>query len=432
MSRPAPRTRAPAAALPARLPTWTGAVSAVLRPGTATPPLAGHPWVFSGAIAHVVPGPDTVVEPGIRCALFDQHARYLGVGYYNATSQIAVRMMGLGQDGLEPDLLPDLAVLTRKRMAQAVALRQSLGLPSAETDAYRMVNSEGDFLPGVTIDCYADGAVVQLSTAGAWRLRTTILAELQRMGLKWQLVRVPLDIHPSEGLLGGSSETHGPVPNEVKVHHNGLQLRVEPAGGQKTGMYCDQRDNHTRIASLSKGLFVVDAFCHAGGFALHAARGGAKKVVCVDASQRAVDLAIQHAEDNGLVLSAQCADAVHVLRQYSALQDLEKPQLVIIDPPKYATKAAALDQAVRKYQALNAVALQAVRSGGLLVTCSCSGLLEPEAFLRMIGQAAQQAGVTVQLLELRSAAPDHPTAPAHGEGRYLKVAICRVTPRDAV
>lgn len=195
-------------------------------------------------------------------------------------------------------------------------------------------------------------------------------------------------------------------------------------------MYCDQRENHQRVAELGKGKFVLDTFCHAGGFGLHAARAGAKKVVCVDASQKAVDLATQHAEDNGLQLQAQCADAVHVLRQMNALPEAERPQLVIVDPPKYATKAAALEQALRKYQALNAVAMQAVQPGGLLVSCSCSGLVEPEMFLRMLGQAAQQAGVAVQLIELRSAAADHPTAPAHGEGRYLKVAICRVTPRE--
>lgn len=430
MSRPTQRTRAPAAALPARLPTWTGAVSAVLRPGTATPPLAGHPWVFSGAIAHTVAGPDTPIVAGVRCALFDQHARYLGVGYYNPASQIAVRMMALGQDGLEPDVLPDLPSLARQRVREAAALRKGLGLPGADTDAYRLINSEGDFLPGVTVDCYADGAVVQLSTAGAWALRGAVLAELKALGLQWLLVRVPADIHPSEGLVGGTSESHGAVPAEVKVRHNGLQLRVEPAGGQKTGMYCDQRDNHQRVAELARGKFVVDAFCHAGGFGLHAARAGAKEVLCVDASQKAVDLANQHAEDNGLAIRAQCADAVHVLRQMNALDEAARPQLVIVDPPKYATKAAALDQALRKYQALNAVAMQAVQPGGLLVSCSCSGLVEPEMFLRMLGQAAQQAGVAVQLLELRSAAADHPTAPAHGEGRYLKVAICRVTKRD--
>lgn len=419
----------PAGPLPPHLPQWPGAASVVLRPGTATPPLAGHPWVFSGAIAHVVMADGSEPERGGPCALFDQHARYLGFGYLNRDSQIAVRLLAMGSDGLEPLDLPDLETLACERLRQAHALRQALGLPSADTNAFRLVNSEGDFLPGVTIDWYGNGAVLQVSTAGAWRLRTALVRSLTELGAAWVLVRVPQDIHPSEGLQASTQEGHGAVPDEVQVLHNGLRLRVEPASGQKTGMYCDQRDNHQRVGLLARGRFVVDAFCHAGGFGLHAARGGATRVMAVDASQRAVDLALQHADDNGLQLEVQCNDAVLALRQLAGLGAAERPQLVIVDPPKYATKGAALDQALRKYLSLNIVAMQAVQPGGLLVTCSCSGLVEPEAFLRMLGQAAQQAGVAVQLLELRGPSADHPSAPAHAEGRYLKVAICRITAR---
>lgn len=423
------RPRQPTPPAPDRLPVWPGVTSIVLRPGTATPPLAGHPWVFSGAIAHIVAGPGASDEPGAACALFDQHARYLGAGYWNKNSQIAVRLLAMGIDGLEPADFPDLAKLARTRVAAAFRLRTDLGLPGQETDAFRLVNSEGDLLPGAVIDRYADGAVVQISTAGAWRLRGVLVEAVQAAGARWCLVRVPIDIHPSEGLLGGTSEVHGEVPEMVTVRHNGLSLRVEPAGGQKTGMYCDQRDNHKRVAELAKGRFVVDAFCHAGGFGLHAARAGAERVLCVDASQRAVDLTLQHAADNHLKLEAQCNDAVLVLRQLAAEPEDQRPTLIIVDPPKYATRAAALEQAIRKYQALNAVAMQALRPGGWLVSCSCSGLVDPETFLRALGQAAQQAGVAIQLAELRGAAADHPTAPAHAEGRYLKVAICRVVPR---
>ncbi len=434
-SRPSPQKGKPRQALPVppapdRLPTWTGVTSLVLRPGTATPPLAGHPWVFSGALAHVVAGPGASDAAGSPCALFDQHARYLGAGYYNKNSQIAVRIIAMGSDGLEPAEFPALAGLVVQRVRSAVALRRELGLPGAATTAFRLLNSEGDWLPGLTADRYADGAVLQVSTAGAWNLREVVVRELKALGCTWVLVRVPADIHPSEGLLGGSSEEHGEVPEAVTVLHNGLQLQVEPAGGQKTGMYCDQRDNHARVAQLAAGRFVVDAFCHAGGFGLHASRAGAKRVLCVDASQRAVDLTLLHAEKNALRIEVQCNDAVLVLRGLAGLPEAERPDLVIVDPPKYATRAAAVEQALRKYTALNAVAMQAVKPGGWLVSCSCSGLVEPEMFLRSLGQAAQQAGVAVQLVEFRGAAADHPSAPAHAEGRYLKVAICRVVSRS--
>jgi len=428
-----PQQRASVAPLPANLPSWPGVARIVLRPGTATPVLSGHPWIFSGAIAHILPPPEGELVPGGACAVFDPHGRYLGYGYYNAASQIAVRVVEPGVDGLEPRSLPDAAALVRDRLRRAAALRRDLGLPSATTSAFRLVNSEGDGLPGLTIDRFADGAVVQISSAGAslWQPHVVAALRSQEHGCAWVHVRVPTDIHPSEGLIGGNSENSGDVPPEVVVHHNGLLLRVEPAGGQKTGMYCDQRDNHARVAELAKGRFVLDTYCHTGGFGLHAARAGAQKVVAVDASQRAVDLANTHATDNDLpAFTAQAADAIHVLRHYADLpEDGERPSLIVVDPPKFVARHAALEQGLKKYTHVFTVAMQAMAQEGFLVACSCSGLVDRQTFQRLLGQAAHNAGRTVQLLELRSAAADHPVAPAHAEGSYLKVALCRVSGR---
>ncbi len=424
-----PRPKADPVPLPGHLPTWPQAVSIVLRPGMATPVLAGHPWLFSGAIAHVVPGPDTAVEPGVRCGVFDPYARWLGLGYYNPQSQIAVRLVAHGRDVLEPQQLPTLEQIAAERVTAAASLRRDLGLPSTDTTAFRLTNADGDLLPGCTVDQYGDGAVVQVTSAGIWRVRAAIVAALRELGLRWVCVRVPSDIHPSEGLPAGSQEPHGAMPAEVEVRLGGVRFVVEPGAGQKTGLYCDQRENHLAVAALAKDRFVVDAFCHVGGFGLQAAKAGARQVLCIDASQRAVDAVLRHAELNDLPVQAQCGEAIHALRAFADGPDADKPDIVIVDPPKFATKAAALDGAVHKYQALNAVAVAAVKDGGWLVSCSCSGLLEPPAFVRMIALAAQQAGRTVQLLALRGASADHPTAPAHAEGRYLKVAILRVTAR---
>ncbi len=426
---PGPRPKADPVPLPAQLPTWPGAVSIVLRPGMATPVLAGHPWLFSGAIAHVVTGPDTQVEPGVRCGVFDPYARWLGLGYYNPDSQIAVRLVAHGRDVLEPQTLPTLAEVAAERVKRAAALRADLGLPSPDTSAFRLLNADGDLLPGCTVDQYGDGAVVQVTSAGIWQVRAAIVAALRELGLAWVCVRVPADIHPSEGLPAGANEPHGPMPRESDVLLGGVHFVVEPGAGQKTGLYCDQRENHLAVAALAKDRFVVDAFCHVGGFGLQAARAGARRVLCIDASQRAVDAVVRHAERNALTVEAQCGEAIHALRAFGDAPESDKPDIVVVDPPKFATKAAALDGAVQKYQALNAVAVAAVRDGGWLVSCSCSGLLEPPAFVRMIAMAAQQAGRTVQLLALRGASADHPTAPAHAEGRYLKVAILRVSAR---
>jgi 23S rRNA (cytosine1962-C5)-methyltransferase len=431
---PPRRPRQDAAPLPANLAKYPGAASVVLRPGTSTPVLAGHPWIFSGAVAHVVTHDGQPPVAGMPCAVFDPHGRFLGHGTYNPASQIAVRVVEPGLDGLEPQKLPDTCTLVRARLKRAAELRAQVGLPSAETTAYRMVNSEGDGMPGLMIDRYGDGAVVAVSSAGADRWLPHLVEALQgEHGCAWVLARVPTDIHPSEGLVGGRVNAYGDVPLVVEVQHNGLKMRVEPAAGQKTGMYIDQRDNHKLVGGLAKGRFVLDAFSHTGGFGLHCARQGAKRVVCVDASQRAVDLVLAHAEDNGLMsVEAECADAVHVLRHYAELEDEgAKPSLVVVDPPKFATRTAAVEQALKKYGHVNQLAMQAVQPGGLLVTCSCSGLVDRQAFLRMLAQAAHAAGRVVQLLDLRGAGMDHPVAPAHPEGAYLKVAVLRVTVREA-
>ena len=424
-----PRPQPTPSALPEHLPRYPGFVTIVLRSGTATPVLSGHPWLFSGAIGHVVPPEGTQAESGQACAVFDPHGRYLGHGTYHPQSQIAVRLVEAGMDGLEPATLPDGPTIVARRLERATTLRRDLGLPSAETNAFRLINSEGDGMPGVVIDRFADGAVVQITTAGAARWQAPMIEWLRAHGCAWVLVRVPNDVHPAEGLAAGHAASSGDVPTEVLVRHNGLQLRVEP-GGQKTGMYADQRQNHARVAELAKGRFVLDAYSHVGGFGLHASRAGAARVVCVDASQRAVDLAIQHASDNGVGIDAQCADAVHVLGHYASLPpEAERPSLVIVDPPKFATKASALEQAIRKYTHVNTLAMQAVAQDGFLVSCSCSGLVDVTQFLRLLGQAAHNAGRTVQLLELHGPGPDHPVAPAHAEGQYLKVAICRISAR---
>lgn len=435
---PARRPRQESAPLPATLPKYPGAASVVLRPGTSTPVLAGHPWIFSGAVAHVVTHDGEPPVAGMQAAVFDPHGRFLGHGFYNPASQIAVRVVEPGTDGLEPVRLPEARTLVKSRLKRAAALRAQIGLPSPDCNAWRMVNSEGDGMPGLTIDRYADGAVIAVSSAGGDRwLPHVVEALMGEHGCKWVLTRVPTDIHPSEGLIGGRVQAHGDVPVQLEVLHNGLKMRVEPAAGQKTGMYLDQRENHRLVGSLARGKFVLDAFSHTGGFGLHCAKNGAYKVLCVDASQRAVDLVLTHVADNELrKVEAQCADAVHVLRHYAEgdgtkpVEESLKPAMVIVDPPKFATRSGAVEQALKKYQHVNQLAMQAVQTGGLLVTCSCSGLVDRQAFLRMLASAAHQAGRTVQLLDLRGASMDHPVAPAHPEGAYLKVAILRVTKRE--
>ncbi|MCO4763724.1 MAG: class I SAM-dependent rRNA methyltransferase [Myxococcales bacterium] len=425
------KSRGPKLPVPENLPRYTNAWSVVLTPNTVNLATAGHPWLFGGAIAHSMP--PTVREPsaGQVCAIFGPEGEYIGHGYHNADSQIRVRVMSLGDAENPPQSLPELGDRVVVGLNRATQLRTALGLPRGNTDAYRLVNSEGDGLPGLVIDRVGNGAVVLLSTAGAARMSDAAVAWLTSHGCEWVVVRTAGDTHPSEGLSPGVQRLEGQVPDSIWHLHHGIKMRAEPKFGQKSGIYTDQFSNHIAVAKLARGLRVLDCYSHGGGFGLHAAKAGAKHVRCVDASQGAVELVMANAEANEVSdkVEAWCGDAVHVLRDYAEGTDPNGPDLIIVDPPKFATRADVIDDALRKYVHLNATAMSALPPQGYLVSCSCSGRIDQQTFLRMLAHAGRKSGRNVQVLEVRGAAADHPGGPAHDESRYLKVAICRITDR---
>ena len=436
-SRPGQRAMAQVKSeLPADLRRWPDAWSIVLAPGRATPTLVGHPWLFGGAIGHALPPtatpPHATPPIGLPCGVFDVSGRYIGHGTYNADSQIAVRMVARAATDVAPARLPQLSRWLPEALRQAAATREAAGISNDDQrTAWRLANGDGDGLPGLIIDRMADGAVVVVSTAGARLWLDQVVAALQaEHGCAWVVVRISGDSHPSEGLNKGEVIDIGEVPEQVVVQHHGIELLADPQAGQKSGLYLDQWGNHLLVAALAKGRYVVDAFCNGGGFGLHAAKAGARKVLCVDASQRAVDMATEHVSRNGLEqVDVMRADAVHVLRDIAdgiVGPDEGRPDLIVLDPPKFATRAGVVEDALAKYVHLNSVAMEALADGGLLVSCSCSGRIGETEFLRAIAHAAGRAGRHVQLLSMHGPGADHATAPAHAEGRYLKVAICRV------
>ena len=429
-------TRQARAEVPAGLRRWPDAWSIVLASGRATPTLVGHPWLFGGAIGHALPPtsvpPHTTPAIGLPCGVFDVSGRYIGHGIYNADSQIAVRMIARAASDVAPVRLPHVGQWLPEALRQAAAVRAAAGLSSdPERTAWRLANGDGDGLPGLVIDRMADGAVVLFSTAGARLWLDEVVTALQtEHSCKWVVARVTGDCHPSEGLTRGEVMDVGEVPEQVVVKHHGVEMLADPRSGQKSGLYLDQWGNHLTVAALAKGRYVIDAFCNGGGFGLHAARAGARKVLCVDASQRAVDLATEHVERGGFEqIEVLRADAVHVLRDIAdgiLGPDEGKPDMIVLDPPKFAARAGVVEDALAKYAHLNSVAMEALADGGLLVSCSCSGRVDERQFLRAIARAAGRAGRHVQLMALHGPGADHATAPAHAEGRYLKVAICRV------
>ncbi len=406
----------------------------ILKRGKANPLWRGHPWVYSGAVERT----EGACEPGDLVDVADIDERLIGRGFINPRSQIIVRLLTHKEEPLDPAHLEDLgpsaiAQLVARRLVEAAALRRRLGLPLEQTDAFRLVNSEGDALPGLVVDLYGRTAAVQFTALGMKRNEVAVYDGL---------FALPEDVRPHaivEVAAGGFAQLEGFVsstrlvrgPNNdggalqpVACREDGLFLQVDPIHGQKTGMFLDQRDNRSRLGRYARGARFLDVYSYAGGFALQALRHGARQATCVDSSARALERARVNAEQNGLAqLETVEADAFRYLEGLSP----RSYDVVVIDPPKFARAAKDLAQAMKGYRRLNALALNAVAAGGLLATCSCSQLVDSESFERMVSAAAQDAGRRVTVLESSSQGADHPVPPAFPEGRYLKFLLLGVT-----
>jgi len=384
----------------------------VLRKGRARPLWYGHPWVYANAIATVEGDP----QPGDVVSLTDHDGRFIGKGFYNARSQIPVRLCTRVDEAVD-------AAFLRKRIQQARAARTRLGLPSADTNAYRLVNSEGDDLPGLVVDVYADAAAVQITTVAMSMRRAEIYDALEaELGVKTIFELLPAAYAELEGYAAGSRVARGASRPTVAVVENGVALEIEPLGGQKTGMFIDQRETRARVAALARGARVLDVYAYAGGFGLAAARAGATAVTAVDSSARAVARITAHAAVNSVAVDAIEADAFRYLETATP----RAFDLVVIDPPKFARARKDLEAARKGYERLNALALQAVAAGGILVTCSCSQNVDAETFERIVAAGAKQAGREVRVFERRGPAADHLLPPGFTEGQYLKVLLCYV------
>jgi 23S rRNA (cytosine1962-C5)-methyltransferase len=388
------------------------AARVVLHKGRARPLWFGHPWVYANAVARVEgePGPGDVVS------LADHDGRLIGRGFYNPRSQIPVRLCTRADEAID-------AAFLRARIARARAARSRLGLPSGDTNVYRLVNSEGDDLPGLVVDVYGDAAVAQITTLGIAMRREEIFDALEaELGVRTIFEIAPASYADLEGFAAASRVARGESRGLVPVVENGIALEVEPLSGQKTGMFIDQRETRARVGGLARGARVLDCYSYAGGFALAAARGGATAVTAVDSSARAVARVEAHAAANGVAIEAVEADAFRFLETATP----RGFDLVVIDPPKFARARKDLEAARKGYERLNALALQATAPGGILVTCSCSQNVDAETFERIVAAGAKQAGREVRIFERRGPASCHQLPPAFPEGQYLKVLLGHV------
>lgn len=377
-----------------------------------------HPWVFSGAIDQIKGSP----ENGDIIMVTDSNNNFLAYGFFNNKSRVAVRLL---EWNLETEINES---WWRKKIRTAVKHRDELN--NVDTNTYRLIFSEADFLPGLIVDRYADFLSVQILTSGIENIKHIILDELQQLlSPKGIFDRSDASARAHDGMEASSGGILlGTEPPEfVSVKENGIFYQVNIAEGQKSGFYCDQRDNRKLVADYVKGKKVLDCFSYSGGFSLNALAKGAKEVISVDSSALALDTLKRNMEINnfnGIPHRLIQSDVNKQLRTFR--EENEKFDVIILDPPKYAPSRSALTKASRAYKDLNRMAMLLLEEGGLLATYSCSGAVDISMFKQIIAWAALDAGKEVQFIQQFSQPADHPVRSSFPEGEYLKGLLCRV------
>ncbi len=376
-----------------------------------------HPWVFASAV-NAVKGK---CRRGDTVDVLSADGTWLGRGAYSPDSQIRVRMWTFtASESIDNGFF-------LRRIEQAHTLRQRL-FAGTDTNSYRLVASESDGLPGVTIDIYDKVAVVQLLSAGADKHRDKIVWALNKL-LPTTAVyeRSDVDVRKKEGLEPVIQTLSGEPPQQVTITENGVRILVDIEQGHKTGFYLDQRDNRATAGRYAHDATVLNCFSYTGTFACYALAGGARHVTNVDVSAPALELAAQHLALNQLPAD-KCTmvneDVFQVLRRYHEQQ--QQFDMVILDPPKFVDSKASLPRASRGYKDINMYGIHAVKPGGILMTFSCSGLMPADLFQKIVADAALDAGRTIKIIERVSQATDHPTIGSFPEGYYLKGLVCQV------
>lgn len=368
-----------------------------------------HPWVFSGAIAHM----DDGIEEGDIVRVITQSGAFIALGHYQIGS-IAVRVLSFQDIAIDDDFW-------KQRLAAALLMRQCAGIAdNPENNTFRLVHGEGDNLPGLVIDCYGKTAVMQAHSVGMHVCRNVIARQLvEVMGNRIENVfyksetTLPFkaDLGQENGFIYGGSDDNVAVENGLKFHVDWLK-------GQKTGFFVDQRENRKLLEHYAKGKTVLNMFCYTGGFSFYAMRGNAKAVHSVDSSAKAIELTNANVELNfpgDKRHQAFCEDAFKFL---DAAKD--KYDLIILDPPAFAKHRAALHNALKGYTRLNVKAFEKIKSGGILFTFSCSQVVTKDNFRNAVFTAAALAGRNVRILHQLHQPADHPINIYHPEGEYLK------------
>ena len=384
-----------------------------LKRGKEKPILRGHPWVFSGAVARI----EGEVSPGEVGGVYSHGGEFLGLGQVNPRSQITVRLLTQKKEELGESFF-------RERISRAVVLRKYWS--RGKTNAYRIINGEGDFLPGLIVDRYGEAVVLQCLTAGMDRLKEIFVHTLAKE-LRPQSIYERSDVatRSEEGLSESSGLLYGKdIPEWIEVEEQGCRFRVNVKKGQKTGFYLDQKENRFSLRKFSKGKKILDCFSYTGAFSIHAGLGGAKDFTLIDSSQEALATAEEHFQLNQLEKVPRRlirGDVFEVMRGIDPGYDI-----MILDPPPFAKKKGHLPGASKGYKDLNLLAFRLLNQEGLLFTFSCSHHMDWDLFQKIVFSAALDSGRTVQLVGRTGHPWDHPINICHPEGEYLRGLICRV------
>ena len=386
-----------------------------LRKGKEESLMRRHPWIFSGAIDHIKAEDESEITEGALVEIYTRTGDFIALGHYQIGS-IAVRVLTFDKEPIDQ-------AWWNRRIAVAYDVRRTLGLTdNPDTDCYRLVHGEGDGLPGLVVDIYGTTAVVQCHSVGMYRARLDVTAALREVygsrltaiyDKSSQTVPYNARLGAVDGYLWGSSDHE----TQVVLEH-GEKFLVNWEHGQKTGFFLDQRENRQLVKRYAAGRTVLNTFCYTGGFSVYALSGGAKEVVSVDSSERAVALAEENVRLNfgaEAKHTALAADAVEYLRDIGDRYDL-----IILDPPAFAKHHKVLGNAMQGYKRLNARALSQIKSGGILFTFSCSQAVSKELFRTTVFSAAAIAGRKVRILHQLTQPADHPINIYHPEGEYLK------------
>ena len=386
----------------------------------------GHPWIYGAEIEEAATG----IEPGDLVRVLTRKGKFVGSGFYNPHSKITVRLVSTNANDTFD------AAFWKRRAAYAVDYRLQVMRPE-DRDCCRLIFGEADQMPGLTVDRFGDVLSVQILSLGMERRKREVLdgliEALRERGLPVASVyeRNDVKIRELEGMTEGKGFYRSPLldPAEektvVSITENGIRYDVDVEHGQKTGFFLDQKYNRLAAGRIARGRHVLDCFTHTGAFALNAAKGGAASVTALDISEEAVAMAAHNAEMNGLAVTAVRVDVFDYLTELDRTKD-RRFDYIILDPPAFTKSSDTRRAAFRGYKEINYRAMKILPRGGYLATCSCSHFMTEELFVKMVKEAARDAGVTLRQIEARQQAPDHPIVLTVPETYYLKFFLFQV------